>query len=144
MFAAPEQFAHSMPIGLAPPDYSYWRAVELTLRAQWYIVTLRVHDHDGWSQRDLLVSWASDLLDVIQTTDQMVVAAIHLMQPISGSGKQYWSSISVKKLWIACHTTDRGRTLPVFETTNGDRFCDPMDGASMPALCGFELVWQEK
>lgn len=142
MFAAPEQFAHNMPIGLAPPDYSYWRAVELTLRAQWYIVTLRVRHEDEWSQRDLLVSWASDLLDVIQPTDRTVVGAIQLMRPDGGLNRDSWSSTSVKRIWIARIATDRGRTLPVFETSSGDRFCDPMDGASAAALSEFELVWQ--
>ena len=142
MFAAPEQFAHNMPIGLAPPDYSYWRAVELTLRAQWYIVTLRVRHENEWSQRDFLVSWASDLLDVIQPTDRTVVGAIQLMQPISDSNKESWSSTCVKRIWTARFATDRGRTLAVFETFDGDRFCDPMEGASAAALSEFELVWQ--
>jgi len=141
MFAAPEQFAHSMPIGLAPPDYSYWRAVELTLRAPWYIVTLHVREGDAWFQRDLLVSWASDLLDVIQPTDRVDVAAIQLMQPVSG-GKS-WKSVSVNKVWTARHATDRGRVSPIFETSNGDRICDPMDGAPAAERSECELVWQQ-
>jgi len=143
MFAAPQQFAHRMPIGLAPSDYSYWRAVELTIRAQWYIVTLRIREDDDWFKRDLLVSWSSDLMDVIQPTDRAIVTAIQLMHPLSGSNKESWSSIDVKNVWVAHHTTERGRTLPVFEASNGDRFCDPMEGVSDPALAGLELVWKK-
>jgi hypothetical protein len=100
-----------------------------------------MREDDEWFRRDLLVSWASDLLDVIQPTDRTEVAAIQLMQPVSGATS--WKSVSLNRIWTARLATERGRTLPVFETSNGDRFCESMEGVSPPAPSECELIWQE-
>ncbi len=132
-----------MPKGLATPGYSYWRAVELTLRFQWYIVALRERTDGGWIQRDLLVSWTSDLLAVVRTGDRTTAASIQVIQPVGRSGMDSWSVVDVTRIWMAIHTADHDRQITVFETSNGDRFCDPMERVSASALSSYALVWQE-
>lgn len=98
MFAAPEAFAHRVPAGLAAPGYSYWRALEITLSVQWYIVAL--WDGDGAVQRDLLVSWTSDLLSIIRT-NRGVVNSVQLMEPAPARGDAPWRSQDLARIWIA-------------------------------------------
>lgn len=141
MFAAPERFSHPVPTGLAPPDYSYWRAVELTLRVQWYIVGLRERVDEAWYQRDLLVSWTSDLLDVLRPKDRMSVATVQLMRPVGTPGKTSWHAVTVKKVWTA--DREPHSQSAIFETSGGDRLCDPMDRVSAGELVDLKLAWQE-
>ena len=55
MFGASQNYAQHVPSNLAQPGYSYWRAMELTLRSQWYILSLMESEGDVAVQRPGLV-----------------------------------------------------------------------------------------
>ena len=144
MFGAPRQFAHHVPAGIAPPGYSYWRAVELTLPAPWYIVGFKEQADDDWVYRDLLVAWTSDLLAVTPSNERTVTVSVQLMRPGREPAEAPWTPVRISKIWKATEGTKGGRSVAVFEDAAGQRFCDSMDRVEMDSLTGFQLAWEEE
>ena len=140
MFSAPQAFAHRVPAGLAAPGYTYWRALEITFSAQWYIVQLSGGVEGEGMQRDLLVSWTSDLLSIIRGHGE--VTSIQLMEPVPVRGTAPWKARDLAKIWIAIDPTDGRKEIAVFETVDGYRSCDAMERGSSNGLIDYRLAWE--
>ena len=142
MFASPQQFAHSIPAGIAEPGYSYWRAVEVTLATPWYVVGVGDRVEDGWIMRDLLVSWSADLLSVIRPTERTIVVSVQLMQPNRSALNAPWQLVELGALWTAEHPQVKGRQCVIFEGVDGLKFPDPLERAEISEFSNLKLVWK--
>ena len=140
MFSASQAFAHRVPAGLAAPGHTYWRALEITLSAQWYIVQMCEGVDGEVMQRDLLVSWTSDLLSIIR--GRGAVTSIQLMEPVPTRGTAPWKSRTLTRIWIAIDPTDGRKEIAVFETVDGCRSCDAMERGSSNGLVDYRLAWE--
>lgn len=139
MFGAPQSYAHHVPPVIAAPGYSYWRAMELTSRVQWYIVSLAVAEGDEKFVRDLLVSWSADMVS-IASGEQSTVLSIQLVRP-SNTG---WQTMRVSRLWLGRDPQNPDRLVPVFESDAGVRYCDSIDHWGSPdELVDLQAVWRE-
>ena len=143
MFCASEHFAYDMPAGLGPPTHSYWRAMELTTTQPWYLVMRRLYqDKKNWYQSNYFVSWTTDLLGLLQPRARTVVAFLQAMRPIKGEGAP-WLLTDVVKVWVATDPANDGEQIAVFETADGDHFCDTRDRQSTEGLRDYQLVWEQ-
>lgn len=142
MFASPQQFAHPIPAGLAEPGYSYWRAVEVALATQWYVVGFGDRVEDGWVMRDLLVSWSGDLLSVIRPTERTIVISVQAMQPNRSALNAPWQLVELAGLWTAEHPKVKGRQCVLFEGVDGQKFADPLERAEIGEFSNLKLVWK--
>jgi hypothetical protein len=142
MFASPQQFAHPIPAGIAEPGYSYWRAVEITLATQWYVVGIGDRVDDGWVMRDLLVSWPNDLLSVIRPTDRTMTISVQVMQPNPSAVNAPWQLIELASIWTAEHPHVKKRQCIVFEDVAGVRLVDPLDRVEIGDLSDLQLAWK--
>lgn len=139
MFGAPRSFAHHVPTVIAAPGYSYWRAMELTSRVQWYIVSLAVAEGDEKFVRDLLVSWSTDMVS-IASGQQDTVLSIQLVRPSNGG----WQTMLVSRLWLGRDPQNPDRLVPIFESDTGARLCDSIDYHGSPdELVDLQSVWHE-
>lgn len=141
MFGAPQAFAHQIPTGIAQPGYSYWRALELTLTTQWYILSLFHRDGGISVQRDLLVSWSADLVSIIAERRRDEICSIQLVEPADRHGEEGWCTRTVSSVWLGRDPGLQKHSVPVFETTSGGRSCDPMDRGSPVGLVDLTLLW---
>lgn len=139
MFGAPRAFAHDVPRGIAAPGYSYWRAMEVTSRVQWYIVSLAVAEGDEEFVRDLLISWSADMIS-IASGQQSAVLSIQLVRPKDGG----WQAVPVSRLWRGRDPRTPDQLVPIFEADTGERLCDPMDYRGPPDdLLDPQAVWNK-
>lgn len=139
MFGAPRSFAHHVPPVIAAPGYSYWRAMELTSRVQWYIVSLAVAEGDEKFVRDLLVSRSADMISMA-SGEQGTVLSIQLVRP-SDAG---WKTMPVSRLWLGRDPRNPDRLVPIFESNEGERHCDPIGYWGSPGeLIDLQSVWNE-
>jgi len=139
MFGASPSFAEDVPPAIAAPGFSYWRAMELTLRGEWYVVSLAIKDGDERVLRDLAISWSADLISVAMSNPEAVVSILAL-QP---NGKK-WESKAVMRLWLGTDPKNCKRRVPVLELAGGDFICDRFDYSGPPAeLIDLDVIWAD-
>ena len=144
MFGASQNYAQHVPSNLAQPGYSYWRAMELTLRSQWYILSLMESEGDVAVQRDMLISWSSDLISIVSTNAEPI-SAIQLVTHSQEKGSEGWCTRPVLAIWLGRdmrHLHQQGRAIPIFELSDGSRICDPIDRGSPSGLIDLQLLWR--
>jgi hypothetical protein len=61
--------------------------MELTLRSQWYILSLMESEGDVAVQRDMLISWSSDLISIVSTNAEPI-SAIQLVTHSQEKGSE--------------------------------------------------------
>ncbi|MDM0032356.1 hypothetical protein QTI33_09480 [Variovorax sp. J22P271] len=143
MFCASKSFACDIPAGLGPPTNSYWRAIALTASEPCYVVMKRLYQSKkDWYQRDYFVSWTIDLLEFLRPSERTVVSFVQAMRPIKGSGAP-WLLTDVVKVWVATDPANEGEPVTVFETGEGELFCDTRERQSTDGLREYRLVWEQ-
>lgn len=98
MFVTQPSFEQYVPAGLGGPDCRYWRAVGLSLEAPWYLCVRR--GLGGEPSATTLVAWEADLLDLVNSNDELGFGAIaRLDKSADGAGR--WSLRWIDAIWLA-------------------------------------------
>lgn len=100
MFLTHRHFEQAVPSGLAPQGSRYWRAVEVSLRMPWMVLTILEEGNDGAFERTLLLSHAADLAGLLGTHKAESFRGLSLVAhaAISGDGS-CWESRVVRRVW---------------------------------------------
>ena len=89
----------SVPRGLVPDSGRCWQAVEVSTRAPWFMVTLRVPSEGLRLLHTIALAWETTLMSFIGELTAESIAAIQLVAPLTdGTGE--WELRRVKALWI--------------------------------------------
>ncbi|TAL13484.1 MAG: hypothetical protein EPO01_21380 [Aquabacterium sp.] len=100
MFLSHESFEVSVPPQLARPTCRYFRAMELSLHAAWYLVTF----YDTADPMRLLHSFCCSrdrqILDWLRTGPRFVVTSVQQIRPAQGP-QAGWEVDLVRRLWTA-------------------------------------------
>jgi hypothetical protein len=100
MFLTYPHFEQAMPSGLAPQGSRFWRAVEVSLRMPWLVLTLLEQSGGGEFERTVLLSNSSDLVSVVGTHQAQSFRGLHLVAHASLSGDgSGWVSRAVFRVW---------------------------------------------
>jgi hypothetical protein len=100
MFVTHCQFEQAFPSGLAAQGSRYWRAVELSLRMPWMVLTIREDAAERAFERTLLLSHGADLSGLLRTHRAESFAGLDLLTyaAMSGDGSG-WKSRAVRRVW---------------------------------------------
>lgn len=109
-----------MPAVLVPPGSKHWRVLELSLNAPWFMVTLLERESDICFNRDLLISWDSDLRTLLDSTPKESIAALHCIVPSEFGSKRRWDVRSVQRVWCARDSRSPQNEALIFEDADGE------------------------
>ena len=100
MFLTHHHFEQAVPSGLAPQGSRYWRAVEVSLRMPWMVLTVVEEDSEGAFERTLLLSNAADLAGLVGTHKVDSFRGLNLVahSAVSGDGSG-WECRVVRRVW---------------------------------------------
>lgn len=111
-----------MPEGLGEPGSKHWRAVEMTVHAPWFLLTVELVDAGDEDMRmihTLCIAWEADLADAIKSLDASRVRGLVAMMPAWASPTGQWSSRQIAEVWL--DTNDAGTFVTLTDVT-GERF----------------------
>ena len=129
-----------MPVELAVPGSRYWRAVELSLNASWFVATLCSTDEDQGFRRTLLVSWDTDLVHIVENMIGGYLEALLLMAPPWRSADGQWHSHRIKQIWRAYDADRDNEPALVFTTFEGKQIQGQLAESVPDTMHGHELL----
>lgn len=103
MFTTYPPYEFPIPPGLAHPDARYWRVVELSLHAPWFLLSVEVPDGEAGMSfvRTMIFGWESDLISFIPTVDAGEIKGLVCMVPGWKAPCGQWTSREVREVWLA-------------------------------------------
>ena len=138
MFVTLPTFEQPLPAPWQEGGCRTWRAVELSARLPWFIVTLWTAAGARRIATDLLLSWERDVLQVISQSGEDI-SAIHYVEPPGQNDDGVWRLRQVRRAWLAKQDGQAGNGLVVFEDAGGE-FCDPLHGVAPSQLVNRTLI----
>lgn len=120
MFLTYPHFEQAMPSGLAHQGSRYWRAVEISMRMPWIMLTLIEEGRDGAFERTVLLSNAADLVSVIGTHRASSFRGLHVVSHAALAGEGVgWESRPVRRVWRDSGDCEGQHGLLIFEDGAG-------------------------
>lgn len=107
MFVSLPQYKFPFPANLGDPGSQYWRIVELTLHAPWFLLSIVIgksEDADFNLTQTLCIGWDSDLTDLLRSLEPKRIKGIVCMLPAWQSANGQWTSHEVREVWL-CRST---------------------------------------
>ena len=99
MFATTPNFEQWVPEAIAPGGETFWRAVSISLRTPWYLLTYRHREDDGEFVETTAVAWERTLLEMIEEIGVSDVVAVGCISP-SSDGRPEWVMKQVRELLL--------------------------------------------
>jgi hypothetical protein len=140
MFASLSNFEFHIPAGLAEPGTRYWRAVELSLNASWFVATLRSTDEELGFRRTMLVSWDTDLIHIVENMIGGYLEALLFMIPPWRSAGGQWRAHRIEQIWRAYDSDRSDEPLLVFTTSDGEQILGQLGEPPSGTVHGHELL----
>lgn len=138
MFVANSNFENQFLSGISAPGDRYYRAVELTGRLTWFIVTCVVQDDGLEMLQSICCSLDEDLLALLQPMpNARAVSLQRLMDSQQGDGR--WQAQEISKVWRVASA--RGKWVLVFEDESGAESFGPFGEAVSEDLGKRTLVY---
>lgn len=121
MFLTSPQFAVSGYAPFLEPGGKAWRAVALTSRFAWFILTIEEREAGITTWTDVLVSNASSVREAFEDAQAAKIIALHMMDPVYG-GQGAWRCRRIQQVWIGKLVGLR-REVVFFADSEGE-FCE--------------------
>jgi len=119
MFVSLSDFEFPLPAELAEPGSHYWRAVELSLNSSWFVATLCSTGEDQGYRRTMLVSWDTDLVQILENMIGGYLEALLFMAPPWHSADGQWRTHPIKQIWRAYDAERDNEPALIFTTSEG-------------------------
>lgn len=139
MFVANQSFENHFLSALGSAGDRYYRAMELTGRLTWYIVTCVLQDDGIEMLHSVCCSLDEDLLALLEPTPNSRAVCL---QRVVASGREdgRWDAREVSKVWRA--SALRGKQVLVFQDGDGSEWSGPFGGFAEPQICERTLVYE--
>jgi hypothetical protein len=127
MFITAPAFAYPPLVPFLAPGGAAWRAVQLSARFPWFIMTVEEHENGESIWSDLLVSSGEEVGIALESAQSNRVLAVHCMQPVRRR-RASWRCRRVQRVWRG--TVDELRhDIVFFEDRDGEFWEDPFGDA---------------
>ena len=110
-----------LPAELAETGSHYWRAVELSLNSSWFVATLCSTGEDQGYRRTMLVSWDTDLVQILENMIGGYLEALLFMSPPWHSADGQWRTHPIKQIWRAYDAERDNEPALIFTTSEGQQ-----------------------
>ncbi|TAL13483.1 MAG: hypothetical protein EPO01_21375 [Aquabacterium sp.] len=131
MFITHQAFELPFVAFLSAPGTHYHRAVELSLRAPWFLVTFLTEEDGIQFLHSFLCSWDSVLVDVLIDRQIDTVVAVQQIFPLHADGR--WGMRAIRQVW-SVRDGGTGERVIVLQAEDGQEF-DGMMGAPFTQPC---------
>ncbi len=120
MFVTHPTFEFDAPEILRTPEARYYRAMQLTARLPWFLLTINV-DEDGWSRlQSVCCYWDNDLIELLKSVEGGTFAALQFVDS-SPEPRNEWRMRSLEYVWLARDTASE-ETVLIFRDSEGNEF----------------------
>lgn len=127
MFVAHESFEDQMMSALAGDGEHCFRALHLSIRVPWFIVTCLVSGEDIDMQRSVCCAWDVDLRELLNVEKTRRPVSLQQMNP-SHEGDGRWEALQIERVWSVDHPA--GHSVLVFQDFDGTEFTNTLDGTA--------------
>jgi hypothetical protein len=124
MFVAHESFEDPLMSALAGDGEHCFRAMHLSIRVPWFIVTCLVSDDDLEMQRSVCCAWDIDLRELLKVEKARRAVSLQQMNP-SHEGDGRWEALQIERVWTVEHPA--GHSVLVFQDFDGTEFTNTLD-----------------
>lgn len=122
MFMTLPPFEHPLPPFQHVDGCRNWRAVELSVRMPWFLVTLLTAVGSDRLATDLLLSWEQDILDLIEQRGEQI-SELQYMEPPAHSDSGRWQLRQIQRAWVSRHHEQPDQLL--LENVDGELYQPP-------------------
>lgn len=127
MFVAHESFEDPLMSALAGEGEHCFRALHLSIRVPWFIVTCLVSGDDIDMQRSVCCAWDVDLRELLKVEKTRRPLSVQQMNP-SHEGDGRWEALQIERVWRVDHPA--GHSVLVFQDFDGTEFTNTLDGTA--------------
>ncbi len=126
MFVAHESFEDPLMSALAGQGEHCFRALYLSIRVPWFIVTCLVSGDDIDMQRSVCCAWDVDLRELLKVERARRPVSLQQMTP-SHEGDGRWEALQIERVWKVDHPA--GHSVLVFQDFEGIEFTNTLDAS---------------
>lgn len=141
MFVAHESYEDPLMSALAGEDEHCYRALHLSIRVPWFIVTCMVSGDDIDMQRSVCCAWDVDLRELLKVEKGRRPVSLQQMNP-SHEGDGRWEALQIERVWRVDHPA--GHSVLVFQEFEGTEFTNTLDGSAEERLGDRTLVFEAR
>ncbi len=127
MFVAHESYEDPLMSALAGEGEHCFRALHLSIRVPWFIVTCLVWGEDIDMQRSVCCAWDVDLRELLKVEKTRRPVSLQQMNP-SHEGDGRWEMLQIERVWKVDHPA--GHSVLVFQDFEGAEFTNTLDGGA--------------
>lgn len=120
MFLTSPQFAARGYAPFLEPGVTAWRAVRLTSRFAWFIMTVEGREAELEVWTDVLVANADEVRHAFESDESRMIVALHMLQPDRDCSST-WRCRRIQQVWLAT-LDDPSRKIVFFSDEDGE-FC---------------------
>lgn len=139
MFVAHETFEDPMMSALAGDGEHFYRAMHLSIRVPWFIVTCLISGEDLEMQRSICCSWDVDLRELLKTEPTRRALSLQQMSP-SQEGDGRWDALQIKRVWKV--EQPAGHSVLVFQDFEGIEFTNTFEHSPEERQGNRTLIFQ--
>ena len=139
MFVAVSDYEIPLMTALGGPGEKFFRAMELSVRLPWFLVTALIQDGRDELLHTVCCSWESDLVDLLSVRSKHSVVALQRLTPSSLRDGR-WELRDVTHVWQARHPT--GQSLMIYQDADGEEFCGEFGEAVRAGLTDRSLLFE--
>jgi len=139
MFVANSDFENHFLSALGAPGDRHYRAIQLSGRLTWFIVTCALQDDGLEMLHSVCCAWDEDLLALLEPRPHS--RAVSLQRVVSShEGDGRWEAREVSKVW--CIASQKGKQVLVFQDRDGSESSGPFGAPVVDDLGERELVYE--
>jgi hypothetical protein len=124
MFVAHESFEDPMMSALAGDGEHCYRAMHLSVRVPWFVVTCLVSGDDLEMLRSVCCAWDVDLRELLRVDNTRRPVSVQQMTP-SHEGDGRWEAQQIERVWTVDHPA--GHSVLVFQDFEGTEFTNTLE-----------------
>lgn len=138
MFVTEPQDELSIFSALGTSDRRHWRLFQLSVHAQWFVLTVEVPEGDVTLKRTACIAWDTDLAALLESLGRAKAVSLLCMTPGWCSSTGQWAARDVREVWTARNAA--GDLLVLLRDEHGREFGDPSRLKSTDGLTDRRLV----
>lgn len=139
MFVAVSDYEVPLMTALGGAGEKFFRAMELSVRLPWFLVTALIQDEQDELLHTVCCSWESDLVDLLSVKSKHGILALQQLRP-SPLRDGRWELRDVTRVWQAKHPT--GQSLVIYQDADGREFCGEFGEAVRAGLTDRSLLFE--
>lgn len=139
MFVAHESFEDPLMSALAGDGEHCFRAMHLSIRVPWFIVTCLVAGDELEMQRSVCCAWDVDLRELLKVEEARRPVSLQQLNP-SHDGDGRWEALQIERVWTVEHPS--GHSVLLFQDFDGTEFTNTLEQSAEDRRGDRTLIFQ--